>query len=254
MDVGHKYMNDNTDNTAIGLRSVDYVALAAKAVLGAVPFVGSLLAEVAGTIIPNQRLDRVAKFAGELEKRISHLDKNLVRDQLANDNFTDLLEEGIRQAARSLSEERRQYLASVIANGITSEDIEFFESKHLLRILGEINDVEVIILRFYFVSMMGGGKEFREKHKEIIMVHSAYLRAPQPVLDKAALHESYKEHLVTLCLLDRRYQTDMRTKEPEYDSHTGAPKIAGYQITLLGRLLLRQIGFKEEKKNGQPAA
>jgi hypothetical protein len=35
-------------------RGADYVTSAAKAVLGVVPFAGSLLAEVAGTIIPNQ--------------------------------------------------------------------------------------------------------------------------------------------------------------------------------------------------------
>jgi hypothetical protein len=37
--------------------SVDYVVSVAKASLGVVPFVGSLLAEIAGTLIPNQRID-----------------------------------------------------------------------------------------------------------------------------------------------------------------------------------------------------
>lgn len=43
--------------------ATDYVTAAAKAVLGLVPFAGSLLAELAGTIITNQRIDRLSKFS-----------------------------------------------------------------------------------------------------------------------------------------------------------------------------------------------
>ena len=70
-----------TDDRPASLQSqsVDYVVLAAKAVLGAVPFAGSLLAELAGTIIPNQRIDRLAKFAAELEARIATLDQHAMR-------------------------------------------------------------------------------------------------------------------------------------------------------------------------------
>jgi hypothetical protein len=163
--------------------TLDYVASAARAALGAIPFVGSLLAEVAGTIIPNQRIDRVVKFARALEDRIADIDRGFVRAQITNENFTDLLEEGVRQAARSLSDERRQYLSSVIAKGLSSQDIEFFESKHLLRILGEINDVEVIILRSFLVSTIAGDEVFRQKHKDIIMPKLAYIGAPQEILE-----------------------------------------------------------------------
>ena len=58
--------------------STDYVVATAKAVLGMVPFAGSLLTELAGTIIPKQRLDRLADFAGKLEKRFENLDKETI--------------------------------------------------------------------------------------------------------------------------------------------------------------------------------
>jgi hypothetical protein len=230
--------------------STDYVTSAVKALVGAVPFAGSLLAEIAGMIIPNQRIERLSKYAQELEERLSKLDQDFVRAQLRNENFTDLFEENIRQAARSLTDERRQYLASVIANGLSLKDIEFFESKHLLRILGEINDAEVIILRSYLVATIGGDKEFFEKHKEIIMPEPATMGASQKVLDKSALHKSYKEHLNSLGLLEKQYQTDTRTKEMVIDTFTGGPKVKGYRITSLGRLLLKHIGLANAK--GQP--
>lgn len=250
-------MNNESKTHLPSLKSEasDYVTSAVKAFLGAVPFAGSLLAEIAGTIIPNQRIERLTKYAQELENRLSKLDQEFVRAQLSNENFTDLFEENIRQAARSLTDERRKYLASIIANGLTSEDIEFFESKHLLRILGEINDAEVIILRSYLIATIGGDKNFREKHKEIIMPEPAYIGAPQRVLDKDSLHQSYQEHLTSLGLLRRQYQTDIRTKGMVMDTFDGGPKLQGYRITSLGRLLLRHIGLANEKSQiNQPDA
>ena len=44
----------------------DLAAITARASLGAIPVAGSFLAEIAGTLIPNQRIDRIAKFVNEL--------------------------------------------------------------------------------------------------------------------------------------------------------------------------------------------
>jgi len=236
-------MEEKDKNVSLNSQAVDYVTSAAKAVLGTVPFAGSLLAEVAGAIIPNQRIERIVKFAKNLEEKLSKLNQDFVRAQLTNENFTDLLEEGLRQSARSLSDDRRRYLASVIANSISSKDIEFFESKHLLKILGEINDIEVIWLRSYLTPTIGGDTGFRERHKEILKSVIATIGASQNILDKSALQYSYKEHLTQFGLLKYRYQTNIRTKQPEFDTFTGGLKVSGYEITLLGKLLLRQIGL-----------
>lgn len=189
---------------ALQNQAIDYVASAAKSALGAVPFVGSLLVEIAGFIIPNQRMDRLTKFAATLDAKLAKLDQHFVRAKLTDENFTDLIEEGLRQAARSLSDERREYIASVIANGLSSEDIRFVESKHLLRILGEINDIEVVWLRFYLVPTIGGDNEFRQKHAAVLESVHAHIGATRETLDKNALQESYKEHLVRLGLLEHR--------------------------------------------------
>lgn len=129
--------------------ATDYVVATAKAVLGMVPFAGSLLAELAGTIIPKQRLDRLTDFAQKLEDRFDGFDKEQIRAKLTDENFTDLVEETARHAARAVTEERRAYLASLLATGVSADCISFIETKHLLRILGEVNDIEIIWLRFY---------------------------------------------------------------------------------------------------------
>jgi len=243
-------MEEKDKNVSLNSQASDYVTSAAKAVLGTVPFVGSLLAEVAGTIIPNQRIDRIVKFAQILEGKLSKINQNFVRSQLTNENFTDLLEEGLRQSARSLSDDRRRYLASVIANSISSKDIEFIESKHLLRILGEINDIEVIWLRAYLIPTLGGDEEFRERHKNTLKSVEATFGASQNILDKSTLQKNYEEHLTQLGLLKYRYQMNSRTNQPEFDTFTGGLKVSGYEITLLGKLLLRQIGLSESGDKG----
>ena len=126
--------------------------------MGAGPFAGSLLSELAGTIIPNQRLDRISKFVLILEGKLSNLEQEFIHSQLVNEKFSDLLEESARQAARSLSDERREYIANLITNSLSRQDIEYNESKHLLKILSELNDIEVVWLWFYLEPTLSGTK------------------------------------------------------------------------------------------------
>jgi len=109
-------MTDDRQFDALATRTPGYVASAAKAALGAVPFAGSLLSEIAGSIIPNQRIDRIVAFAKELESQLSEVDRRLMRAALANENFTDLMEEALRQVARSVSSppQRRRLMAAKV--------------------------------------------------------------------------------------------------------------------------------------------
>ncbi len=230
--------NAESDSQDIDLKntSADYVASAAKSVLGIVPFVGSLLVEIAGNVIPNQRIERLAKYAETLQARLFDLEESVVKANLSNENCTDLFEESLRQAARALSDERRNYISSLVANSISSEDIDYIESKHLLRILGELNDIEVVWLRFYLNPTGEGDTEFREKHTHILQLVNAHFQSAEPEIDKSALQSSYKEHLASLGLLE---------KEIGINTSRGVVKLKtkGYKITMLGRLLLKKLGF-----------
>lgn len=239
--------NENADKLVIQNQQTDYITSAAKAVLGMVPFAGSLLTEIAGSIIPNQRIDRLSKFATELEIRLAKLDQDFVRSKFLDENFTDLVEESMRQAARSVSEERRQYLAALLANSIVVSNVSFIESKHLLKILGELNDIEVLWLRFFLVPTIGGDADFHEKHKDIFEPVQVYFGCDQETLDKYTLRESYMTHMTELGLLSLRYRMDMREKRPVFDTFSGGMKVQGHDITLLGKLLLRQISMTIEE-------
>ena len=242
-------MNSESGPESLASRSVDHLTALVRGAVGAVPMFGPLLAEVITVTIPNQRIDRVVKFSEELERRLREVEECLLESKLKEDDFTDLVEEGVRQAARSLSDERRTYIANIIANGLASDDVDSSESKHLLRILGEINDVEVVWLRFYREPYIGGDETFRETHEEVLKPVVATIGASQEILTKATLQKSYKEHLVQLGLLERRHRIDSRTGLPEFDRASGSMKESGYRLTRLGRLLLDEIGLGEEDGN-----
>ena len=244
-------MNSSDDPTReLKPNWVDYSVAGTRSGLSLVPIIGPFFAEIFGTIIPNQRLDRVVKFIAELNRKVDLKEKRLSDAPVNDEEFTDLVEEAFRQAARSLSDERRSYIATLVANGMNSENIEFAESKHLLRILNEINDVEVIWLCSYRSHSFGGDKEFREMHKAVLTPVEALFSSPPETYYKLALQESYQEHLAQLGLLNRQFKTDTdpdsRTVMPEFDSFSGAMEVSDYELSSLGSLLLREIGLGKD--------
>lgn len=233
--------------TPIQPNAVDYVTAGAKAVLSAIPFAGSLLAEIAGSIIPRQRVDRIADFAAKLEERIEHLEKGGITAALNDQEFTDLAEEALRQASRATTAERREYLSSLLASSLSSDAISYAETKHLMRLLGELTDVEVIWLRFYAVPTMGGDKEFRELHENILRPKAAHLGSSSEEIDAEALQKSYRDHLIRLGLVMPQISKG-RDGTPEFDRFTGNFKVSYHQTSRLGDLLLRQIGLAPKER------
>lgn len=236
-------MSDSANSSEIvKAKAVDYLASGARVALSAIPIAGSVLAEVAGSIIPNQRVDRIADFAAKLEERIADLEEAQVRNELHDEEFTDLLEESLRQASRAVSEDRRKYLASLVANSLSIEAVKHSDTKHLMRILGELNDVEVLWLRHYLVPTLGGDEEFRELHKDIFEPVTATTSSSPEELDEHALQQSYRDHLVRLGLV-KEYLRKGKDGLPEFDRMTGQPKVSRWEASQLGRLLLRSIGM-----------
>ena len=73
----------------------------------------------------------------------------MVKDRLYENEGLDLFEEGLLQASRSISEERRRRLANLLAKSLSQEELKYAESKKLLNLLRELTDPEVLILLYY---------------------------------------------------------------------------------------------------------
>ena len=220
----------------------DVIAIIGKGLLGAIPFVGPLAAEIVGTIIPNQRIDRIESILRLLEAKIAEDDRQKVRERIVSPEYVDLMEDGFWQAARALSEERKDYIASLLKNTLTDDELKHIEYKRLMSILDELNDLEILILKSKAIYLhQDGYKEFWETHKNSLVLPTLTVgEATQAKIDKETIHKTHELHLTNLGLLKARFITS-RQPQPEFDYETGKIKASGYNITMLGRLLLRSI-------------
>ncbi len=224
----------------------DLIAAGGRVILGSIPFVGPLLAELFTEVIPNQRIDRLSQYVSMLDNKLSRLPEKVIDKLKTDEGFHELLEESLIQASRATTDERRHYIASILEKGITDDAIEFADSKYLLHLLQEINDIEILWLRYYLVPAFNGDIEFREKHQNVLSPIFVHLGSDKETLQKAAIQENYKIHLERLGLLNGCIKIDSKTKIPKFNAHTGQTEVSYWEITQLGIMLLEQIGLSEE--------
>lgn len=235
-----------TEQKKLETNKTDFLVSFAKSAVGTIPVAGPLLSELIGSVIPNQRIDRLTKYLNELDQRLSNIKSSILDELRQDEEFIDLVEEGFVQASRATSDERRKYIASIIENGIKDESIEFLDSKYLLKLLAELNDIEIIWLRFYLDPTLNGDVEFRNRHKTVLKPISSYKEADKETFNKSSIQDSYKEHLERLQLLESHLKVDRKIGLPEFNTSTGKPKVASRRITYLGRMLLENIGLKND--------
>lgn len=206
--------------------SQDRLVSVAKGVVGACPLIGPLAAEAIGVLIPNQRLDRVVEFLRDLEFEVRFLDGRLnnFERNMAGVEGLDILETGLIQASRSVSNERKQRLARLVGRSLTKPELAYEESRKILNLFSDLTDPELVWLIYYSLNpSMGPGphQDLIEKHPDVLQPISRVTGASQEQIDRAALQDSYKNTLLRFGLIEVRQNRN--------------------QITSLGRLMVRYI-------------
>ncbi len=196
--------------------SRDRLVSVAKAAAGALPFIGSLVAETLDAVVPNLRFERVVGYLKALEGKVVCLDNRIsfFEKNLGTEEGLDIFEEGIIQASRSISEERKERLARLVAKSLSAEEIKYEEGRKLLNLYRELTDPEIVWLIFYSLNPVHGKgphSEWMEKHPEILNPVSREMNAPQEQHESAALQDSYKATLLRLGLTEERNRTTSLT-------------------------------------------
>lgn len=231
---------------SLGNTSRDIVASLAKGTTGMVPFVGSLIAEVVGNIIPNQRVDRIVRFVELLEQRLGKFEEETLRRKLVDPQVVDILEDSFTQAARATTQKRLEHIANAVANGISAEDLDQAQVKRILWLLGQLTDEEIVILRSKLAQTTDDvhrDAEFREKHEQLLAPDVTHMGSSEDEFEEAALKASFHQHLFDLGLVRHRYRAPRRGELPEFDDKTGTIKPSGSDSTRLGRMLLRYLNL-----------
>ena len=117
-----------------------------------------------------------------------------------------------------------------------------------MRLLDQVNDIEVVWLHFHREIQTDEAGNFRQKHKDVLTPVIASINSSMDIVNKQALQESYKEHLSQIGLLEPNYHINMQTNLPDFDRTSGAMKVWYYGITTLGNVLLNQIGLGEQEE------
>jgi hypothetical protein len=232
-----------SDKPNVGQSKTDVAIAVGMGTLSLLPYAGPILAEIVGAIIPNQRIDRIARFAKILDDKLAELDKEFLEQKMRTEEFVDLFEDGAFQAARAMTDERRERIASLLKNSLSSDDLEHVQEKQLLSILGQLNDAELLILRYYGLNKLDPqeAQRFFELHEGAIRGPQVFMGAPQEDVDRVAVHETYRDHLRRLGLVRATYKKRKKGEPPEWDLTTGMIKADGNRITPLGQLLLRYV-------------
>lgn len=221
----------------------DWIVALSKGAIGSIPFVGPLAAEVVGVLIPNQRLDRLERFLEKLEAQVGQFDdRDAVVNRFRDPQFVDLLEDGFYQAARSLSDERLEYIASLVAHGLSSDEVEHLHLKKMLSILNSLNDAEVLFLIMFGRITTNEQSAFIEQHRDVLYPKLVVMGSSEDEVEAGLMQSSFKQHLAEVGLTRPNFKTPRRGELPEFDEKTGMMKASGYTITQLGRMLLKYIG------------
>lgn len=217
----------------------------ARGIVGAVPVAGSILAELVGEVIPNQRIERIEAYLRFLQASFDTLPEGEMRARVSQPEAIDLFEAGAYQAMRALTDERRQRIATLVAGGTSGHEAARLEAKRLLALLGEIDDDQLILLMSK-LRRYSHDQEFAERHAAILAPKTAHLGSSRAELDAHTAYGETRSSLMRLGLLKLNFKKLARGALPEFDEKTGMMKATGSDLTLLGRLLLRRIGLAEE--------
>jgi hypothetical protein len=210
-----------------------------KAILSELPGVGGALGDALSSFA-DRRLDRAITFLKELDDRVGYLSRDVQEWMKREPAIADLIAEALEQAVKTDSDERRRYLASLLINGMTRDDIDLIDTKKLLDILRGLNDAEIIVLKDYSYIVLDAKKSaFRNQHKDIFKYEEPSWGAGEKVLNKAAVRGDLRDNLIRQGLLKPVLR--LNGGKAEIDPKTGAPVIASYEVTPLGRLFLTYI-------------
>lgn len=234
--------NDQLPERIPATTGPDVAAIALRGTLGAVPIVGALMAEIAGSIIPSQRLDRIHRFVEIIGVKLDSLSDEVRHLRMTAPHAVDLLEDCFLSAARARSDERLSYLAELYVSGIKADKADTERDKVLIRLLDSLTDAEVIWLAHIADRHTSN---LKEKNPSVLTQVAAHPRSDREAYDKQTIQKAWRNRLEDLGLVTKKLRINSRSKTPEVDSATGDWKREYEQVTWLGRMLLNRIGIAD---------
>lgn len=227
----------------------DILTLALKSAGSIVPYVGGPIAEIIGYVIPNQRIDRLVLFVEILREKINGIEEKINQRSKADPLFLDFFEDELLQVSRATTEERIEYLSNLLINGINSDEAELIAAKQLLRLLGQLNDAEVIWLISYGMNF-NEVQDLMEKNPGIFRPVSESTDMDENSIKSSIIRKNYSQRLEELHLIETKIEFDRKTGQPKPNFFKDGFETGSTHITPLGRQLIEIITTNSERREG----
>jgi hypothetical protein len=104
----------------------------AKGVISQIPIVGPLTVELLNVTIPNQRQERIEKLLNLLSSKVFDISPEELEQRYQSTDFIDLYEDVFHQSLRATTQERIEYLASILSYGVKNPDFDLSQTKRVL--------------------------------------------------------------------------------------------------------------------------
>ncbi|WP_194855589.1 hypothetical protein [Alloalcanivorax venustensis] len=232
------------DDSKLQSNRVDSAVSIAKGVLGTIPFAGSAFSELIGQVIPNQRLDRIAAFLNELDKRLMKIEVEMLHQ---NQYALDLFEDSMYQSVKILSEDRNKYLAIFLKKSIDVDSASYSTRKQLLNILQDVTDDDLDVL--ISISRYWYQPTARKNLLRSLTVGQYDSLSDDERNEYEHARVSFGLHIATLSRLNlihvKYKETDPEGHNAHIDRDTGLPEVEDCSLTNIGKLLLLNIGASE---------
>jgi hypothetical protein len=204
----------NSEQPPLGGTKRDFAVAVVKGLAGAIPFAGSIVSELVGKIIPEQRIHRLEDYARFLNERLEKIDQARLDERIRNPQNVDLFEEGAIQSIRALSASRREHIARLVAYGIAGDEKERLEARRLLDLIKEIDDDQIIILTSY-LRKHDRDELFRNTHKAILRPERPHINSSTEERERYAVASVARDQLIRLGLLLPQFKLPNKGEMPD---------------------------------------
>ena len=161
-----------------------------------IPHIGETAAEIVGTLIPDLRKNRIVEVVEIHADKLKDHDADIREQKMRTAEFLDLFEDSMWQAARALSRERKEQIASFLKHSLYHGELDHIQEKTLLSLLNELNDAQIIMLKYHaFYSNTEERQAYYERHRGVLIPLLPLLALQR----KTAIRTQYTELIATIC-------------------------------------------------------
>jgi hypothetical protein len=134
---------DKADGTDAKQLAIEVAAFATSVI----PYVGGPISNVLSGVGTVRRINRVREVVAQLAHDLKDFKSHVNEEYVKSENFEELLERTLRQAADERSEEKRRMYAAFLAEDIRAPGPSYDEKVRLLRTLEEIQPDHIAVLK-----------------------------------------------------------------------------------------------------------